>query len=278
MRQIHYTMRDRRCVTVTPSAVTDEEFMDMLYYVRRLMGYVIYPRWVATRLFLAETIEMTRRQGLFRQQVKRSVNVLLRVFDAFERTHTADFDPEFIELLSSALAGRVMGKMNELRGAIGAELMHHGVRRYVYYSYPYTLTELAYDNTQVFDKCMAAVRERYKTDFVPVFAPYRGDAVYAQAYTLMLHVINAVGESIPHISFDNTLSLAHLNAFERILGSDEVVQAAIREAYAELPPDKQKAMHATLGTWLDDDDQGEDKRQDLAAVLGEKYKVGELRR
>ena len=150
---VHFTMNGVKYSVPSQYHLTSEEFCPMLYYTRRLLGYVVYPRWFITRMFLSEVIEMMKKNKFYKFEIKKITGNMLKEFDLLESQHLQDFDREFVEVLAASLSNLGMKKVNELRGSVGGVLMKSGMKQYVLYSYPYTLINLCYDNMVCFNQC-----------------------------------------------------------------------------------------------------------------------------
>lgn len=272
LHEIRFTMHGRPCVVTADRQIAYDEFLSMLYYTRRLMGYVIYPRWCAARLLLAETIEMMRRNGIYRRDLKYATKQLLTTFDQFERLHQSDFDLEFISLIGDGLAAGALGIINEMRGAIGSAMLNQGVKRYVLLSYPYTVLDLAYDNNITYDKAMEAVRTRYGIDFSKTFRKYKGERLYNVTKTWMDVFVDTLKEEIPRLQWDGSLAQQKLTKFEAYIIDEENIHKAFREAYDEMPDDKKPALEAVMSIWDKDNDKVEIQRS-IEEILADKYKV-----
>ena len=250
--------------------VTDEELIDMLYYARRFIGYVVYPRWASVRTLLAEVIEVTRRNGLYKHRLKKALKDAVAEIERLEREHMDDFDKDFIEVLGGSVTAKALKKMNEVRGAVGAMMMHHGVKNYVLYSHPYNFTNLCYDNTIVYDRALNAVRDRFNVDLSDVFRDLRGDKAYNAALKVMDEYILAVREDIPRLEWKDSLAQKRLNELEKLTLSDDTVRAAILEAYEELPQEKKEWVKPAVTPWVEE--------EDITERLSEKFKVSKIKK
>lgn len=254
--------------------VSDQELIDMLYYTRRFIGYVVYPRWTSVRILLSEVIEITKRNGIYKHKLKQALKEAITEIERLENAHMEDFDRDFIEVLGGAVTAKALSKMNEARGALGAMMMHQGVKNYVLYSHPYNFMNLCYDNTIVYDRALNAVADRFNVDFSDVFRELRGDKAYNASLKVLDEYIRAVREPIPHLKWDNSLALTKLNELEKITLSDVTVKNAIFEAYNELPEEKKPFMQHVLDAWSEIPDENEENaKDDITSKLAEKYNV-----
>lgn len=253
--------------------VSDDELIDMLYYARRFIGYIVFPRWASVRTLLAEVIEMTKRNGLYRHRLKQALKEAAREIERLELAHMDDFDRDFIEVLGGSVTAKALKKMNEVRGAVGAMMMNNGVKNYVLYSHPYNFTNLCYDNTVVYDKTLEAIKNRFNVDFSDVFMELRGDKAYNAALKMMDEYIRAVREDIPHLDWKDSLAQMRLNELEKMTLSDETVRAAILEAYEELPEEKKEWMRPVADAWVGEEEKEKEEEEDIAAKLGSVFKV-----
>lgn len=253
----------------SPRPIEYEELSGMLYYVRRLIGYTLFPRWSMTRLFMAEVMESFKKQHILRHEMKKITNKVLSELDSLEIRHAMEFDKEFIDVMVNSMSGKALGKVNELRGDIGGALMRHGMKNYVLCSYPYTFLNLCYDNVFQYDKCMEQVMEKYQLDFSEVFSDLRGSNMYIIASKQLDTYLKVTGEDIPeNMTYKDSGCLEKLNSISRILLNEKNLHDAFIEAYNEVPDEKKHLVNSAMSIWLDDG-----KDDDIAKVLSEKYKV-----
>ena len=278
---ITFTMHGKTHRVLASREIPFQEFLGMLYYTRRLIGYVIYPRWCAVRLLLGDTIDMMRRNGLWRHEMKRVTGMLTDTFNKFEEWHKRDFDLEFISLIGDGLAYSSMKVVNELRGAIGAEMMKKGVKRYIILSYPYAVLDMAYDNTVTYHKALEAVRMKYGVDFSKVFAKYKGEMLYQSCQRMMNAFVDAIGEEIPRISWDNTLAQKKMTQWENFIINEDNIHKAFRDAYEELPEEKRPALEAAMSIWDSEESSLEEEEEDdvdVIDILSGKYNVKPIKK
>jgi len=215
--------------------MTNEEFSEKLNYVRRVFGYAMYPRWYAIRMLLCDTIDLLKRNGMFKHRVKSKANILSNEFDAFERLHTMDFDADWIEVMSGSMAMQLQSKLNTLRGAIGGIMMNIGMKNYVLYSYPQTICILAREGVAHHDCLMAEVREKYGIDLSEVFKPLQGEKIMMCAWSLMSAIEDVVGERLPSgVDATKTYADKALRDFERSLYDEKILAKAFGEAQDEV--------------------------------------------
>ena len=201
-------------------SVPNEQFQEAIYFTRRLMGYIVYPRWFAARMFLAECIEKLKRRGIYRHDVKRQTKALLKEMDILERKHVLDFDEDFIEVMAAHMAGEAMDTINWLRGDIGGILMHHSIKEYVFYSYPETFLVLANDNMRCWRQILDEIAEKHGIDFRCVFRPLEGSRVKDVGQLWLQAIEHAVGEPIPvGIDGDGTMAMHRLVALDKLMTS-----------------------------------------------------------
>lgn len=242
----------------TPTQMTNEEFSDKVNYVRRVIGYALYPRWAATRLLLLSTYDMLRKRGIMKHRVKRAAKILNSEFDAFERLHVMDFDEDWIETLSGSISALVADKVNALRGAVGGVLMNNGIKDYAFYSYPETVCIMAQENVDRYNSLMREVRGKMKMDFSEVFIRLRGNKVLACAYSLMSAIEDAVGEPLPQgIDASKTSANVAMHSLENALFDDRILHKAFADAQEEC-------------------DERDFKEDNIAEILSQKYNVKRL--
>lgn len=269
----HITLCGERYDVKCYRSVDNIEFEDILLYTRRLLGYCMYPRWCAIRMYMAEVLEVLRRNRLWRWGVKRWGKELCVAYDAFERRHVMDFDEDFIDVMSGSVSSRVLPKLDELRAAIGGVLLREGVHNYVVYSYPETLVVLCQNSVSHYDAMMGEIVEKYGIDFSNVFVHLRGDRILGASYKLLCEIEDVVGEKLPvGVDATGTGADAKLHSFERMLVDPTVIRNAIVDAVGEMPKDKVELSRKVLeeiGVELD-------KSDGIAETLGAKYKVSKL--
>ena len=268
----HITLCGERYDVECYRHIDNEEFEDVLLYTRRLIGYCMYPRWLCIRMFMAEVLEVLRRNHLWRCGVKRWGKELCAVWDAFERRHVMDFDVDFIDVMSGSISARVLPKLDELRGAIGGVLLREGVENYLVYSYPETLVVLCQNSVSHYDAMMCEVKEEYGVDFSKVFVHLRGDRILGASYKLLCEVEDAVGETLPTgVDATGTGADSKLHSFERMLVDPSIIRNGIIDAVNELPKDRAALAEGVLKEIGEVDD-----GDDIAKRLGGKYKVSKL--
>ena len=228
------TIDGERYTIVTPTRMSNDEFSEKVNYVRRIFGYAIYPRWLATRMLLGDTCDMIKKNGIYKHRVKKAVKQLIKEFDAFEKLHTMDFDPDWIEVMSGSMAMQLRPKVNNLRGALGGLMMQHGIKNYILYSYPQAVCVLSREGTEYHDTLMKKVREKYGLDLREVFARLRGDKVLGCARALMSAIEDAVGERLPiGVNAAGTCAEVALDSLERSFYDDDILAKAFAEAQKE---------------------------------------------
>lgn len=243
---------------VTRERMTNEDFVEKTLYVRRLMGYAMYPRWFATRMFLGEVYDILRKNNLLKHRVRKAANMLNAHFDTFERLHTMDFDAEWIEVMGGSVANAVLPKINMLRGSVGGVLLNEGIKNYIVYSYPETLCVLAYEGVKHHDELMEEVKEKYGMDLSEVYRPLRGGKVLADCYSLMSAVEDMIGETLPSgVDARKSDANRRMKELDKLLWDDKVLRKSIEEAAAEVEERDQTA-------------------DDVAMKLSEKFNVKRL--
>lgn len=226
-----FTLGNKRHTITMREKMSNEDFMEIIFYIRRLFGYAMYPRWCATRLFLSEVINVLKKNNLYKHKIKKRANELLHEFDKYEKMHIKDFDEEWMEVMSSNMSNKLLPKINELRGEIGGVLLRHNIKNYILYSYPETVCVMANEGVAHFDMLMQEIREKYKMDFKEVFLPLRGYKVLASSYSLVCAIEDVIGEKLPMgIEARNTLANEKLKQIERLLVNQDAIQGAIKEA------------------------------------------------
>lgn len=243
---------------ITPTQMTNEKFAEKVNYIRRVIGYALYPRWAATRMLLLSTYDMLRKRGIMKHRVNHAAKILNKEFDAFERLHVMDFDEDWIEVMSGSLSAQVADKVNALRGAIGGVLMNNGIKNYAFYSYPETVVIMCQENVDRYNSLMREVREKFKMNFADVFIRLRGNKVLACAYSLMSAIEDAVGEPLP-MGLDATESSANvaMHSLENALFDDRILHKAFSEAQEEC-------------------EERDFKEDNIAEILSQKFKVKRL--
>lgn len=228
------TIGGRRFRIFTPERMSNQDFSDKVNYVRRVFGYAMYPRWYAIRMLLGDTFDMLRKKGLLKHRVRKMANILTNQFNAFERLHTIDFDPDWIEVMSGSMAMQLQPKINTLRGAIGGVMLNLKMKNYILYSYPQTICILAREGVEHHDYLMKEVKDKYGLDFSEVFKPLRGDKVMMCAWSLMSAIEDAVGEVLPSgVDATKTYADKALRDFECALYDDKILAKAFDEAQDE---------------------------------------------
>ena len=256
-------------------SIPNDEFEELIYFVRRLMGYVVYPRWFAARMFLAECIEITRRKGIYKQNVKRQTKALLAAMDALERKHVIDFDEDFIDVMSAHMAGEAMPQINTLRGSIGGILMHHNLKQYIYYSYPETFLVLANDNMRCWRQVLDEITEKHGADFTDVFKPLEGAKVKAVGQLWLDAIESAIGEPIPMgINGEDDIATSHLVKLDRMMIDYSKMKDAFLESYNELPQAKKDLTEPFIRNLQEE--KSNTHKNEIVAELSKKYKVKQL--
>jgi len=267
---ISFTMNGVRYRIPSKNHLTSDEFTPMLYYTRRLLGYVIYPRWFISRLFLAEVIEMLKKNGLYKHELKKQIGNIIQEFNILEQWHKQDFNMEFLEVVAGNLTSNAMKKLNDFRGSVGGVLLQQGIKKYLLYSYPYTLLNLCYNNLCTYGQAMRQVQIKYGVDFTNVFLPLRGDRVYLMIVRMMGRFVRIMGEPINHITFKGSHCREKLEAMGNILLNNDLLREAFEDAFEEVPLEQREEVEAEMNIWLDDE-------EDLKKKLSEKYNVKELK-
>lgn len=232
--------------------MSNDEFNEIVFYVRRIFGYAMYPRWFCARIFLSEVLEVLKRNGLYKHKIRQKANILLKEFDAFEKVHKIDFDEEWMDLLGGEMANKIMPKINDLRGAVGGVLMQQGVKNYILYSYPETLCIICDEGVIHHDMLMKEVEEKFKINFGNLFSRLRGEKVLASSYSLMCAVEDLVKEPLPSgVDARGSGADIKLRSLERALVDEDVIRKSINGAYNEMGIPNEK----------------------IAEILGAKYNV-----
>lgn len=253
-------------------SVPDDVFQETIFFTRRLMGYIVYPRWFAARMFLAECIEKLKKRGIYRQEVKRQTKALLNEMDILERKHVIDFDKDFVEVMAAHMAGEAMGMINSLRGDIGGILLNHNLKEYVFYSYPETFLVLANDNIRCWKQILEEIMQKHGIDFRCVFKPLEGARVKEVGQLWLQAIEHAVGEPIPYgIDGDDTMAMHRLVSLDRLMIDYSKMKDAFVESYNELP-DEKKELSPDFVKSLQEEKSNTHKNE-LVAELSKKYKV-----
>ena len=262
--RIRFEMNGIRYCIPTKRRFTEEEFCTILYKMRRLLGYIVYPRWFVTRMFLSEVIEMLKKNHVYKHEIKKSCTILLKYYDALEGKHTRDFDREFIEVMAASLSDKGIKKVNEIRGALGGVLLNGGVKHYLIYSYPYTLLNLCYDNISSYYWCVTQIYQKHGIDFNKTFESLKGEEVYFASVQLMKRVVEAFHEEVGKLTIEGSGCMEKLEALDRIMLSNESLHDAFMEAYNEVGADRSEQDLEEMKIWED---------SDFAERLAEKFKV-----
>lgn len=246
----------------------EKDFNAWLFYARRLIGYVVAPRFSLIRLYFGEVVETLKKRGIYKHKVKQAAKALDKELERLEQRHKRRINEDFMDVMTNAMAGKGLAKTNELRGAMGGAMMMAGVKNYIFYSYPYTLMELLYDTREVYDGCMKKIRSMCCIDFTTAFVEFRGDNAYMLSYKLMCACCDAIKESIPKIDLEASCAVDKINALGRILMDVENMHDAFREAAeeveGELPVDVRM-----MDLW-------EEEEQESIEQLKQKFKVSKL--
>lgn len=247
---------------------SESEFNQWLFFARRLICYVMAPRFCLIRLYLSEVEEVMRKKGIYKHKVKQAAKALKAELDRLELRHRRRINEDFMEVMTNAMAGKGLAKTNELRGAMGGAMMRCGVRNYIFYSYPYTVLELLYDTKDMYAACMYKVQKACGIDFTPAFMDFCGENAYMLSYKLMCACEEAIGERIPRIDPEVSGAVEKLNSLARILTDLENLHDAYNEAAdeveGELPADVKM-----LDVWQHEEQEATDR-------LKSKYKVSKL--
>jgi len=256
-------------------SVPDDVFQETIFFARRLMGYIVYPRWFAARMFLAECIEKLKRRGIYKHEVKRQTKALLNEMDLLERKHVIDFDKDFVEVMAAHMAGEAMGMINALRGDIGGILLNHNLKEYVFYSYPETFLVLANDNMRCWKQILEEIAQKHGIDFRCVFRPLEGSRVKDVGQLWLQAIEHAIGESIPYgIDGDDTMAMHRLVSLDRLMIDYGKMKAAFVESYNELP-DEKKELSPDFVKSLQKEKSNTHKNE-IVKQLSQKYKVKQL--
>ena len=269
--RVSFTMNGVKYVVPSREILTLETFSPRLYFTRRLLGYIVYPRWFITRAFLSEVIEMLKRNNMYKHELKKAIKNLIADFDSLERKHLEDFDKEFVEVMAASLCNKGLKKVNEIRGSLGGAMMNNGVKNYVLYSYPYTLLNLAYDNMVTYDRCMEQVTKKYGVDFTDVFIPLKGEKIYYSILNVMKIFVRRMGEKIGHIDFEKTGCIQKLNSLNVTLLDEGNLKKAFDEAHEEVQDDAREELDAWMGIFSE-------TKEGFAETLSEKYNVKKLKK
>ena len=270
---INFTIEGNTYTVITKKHLERDEFEMVFFYTRRLIGYGLYPRWATIRLFLAEVIEMLKNNKLYNHQIRKQAKALIEAFDKFERRHTKEFYDEWIEIVGSHLAGKVYGKVNELRGDIGGVLLNHGVKNYLIFSYPEMLVSFCDQAVTSYDYCMKDVEERFGCDFSEVFEHLKGKELLNASLKLLSAIEDTIGERLPvNIDASETVCRTKMRNIHRELTNTKNIQEAIREAYDEMPEDIRKETAHLMGAFSDE----EDETANIIETLSQKYNVKAL--
>lgn len=244
----------------------DDEFYRYLLFSRQMIGYVVAPKIALCRLFFGEVMELLKKRGICRQEVKKAANSLICELDRLERLHTRGLNGEFMEIMTASMAGKALAKTNELRGAIGGALMNAGVKEYVFYSYPYTVMELLHEGMCAFNAVMGCVREKCGVYLDEPYKEFMGEAAYQKSVTLMCRVVDVIGERIPRVDFGKSGAMAKVDAIGTMMLNMDNLQDAFKEAVEEVG-NKQAMM---MDVWDDSDE--------VAEQLSTKYNVKKEKR
>lgn len=265
-RIIHFTMESRKYVINSPKSLSKDELEAMLFHVRRMLGYIVYPRWFLLELYFSEVVEMLKKNNMYRHEIKKAVKNILTALDELDRKHRKGFDNDFLEVMAGSLSGKSLSKINDIRGSIGGVLMNYGIKNYLLYSYPYAFVNLCYDNMLTYDFALRQVKQQYDIDLSQIFTELRGDKVYIKAITLMTTIIKVLGESIERLSFKDSNCLAKIEALNNIMSNEDNIRNAFKEAFNEIPDDKRKHLKEGMSLWKEESD-------DFANTLAQKYNV-----
>lgn len=230
----NFTLGGKTFRVMTPGKMSNEDFSSKVEYVRRVFSYHMYPRWAVIRELLRQTYDMLRKNGMMKHGIKRRANILDKEFDAFEKLHTMDFDPDWVDVMASSMVTQLLPKANALRGAIGGVMMQKGMKNYVLYSYPQTVLVLAREGTIHHDYLIEEAKEKFRLNLSEVFRPLKGEKVLACCMGLMSAIEDAISERLPEgVSAEGTSAEVALISFERALCSDELISKAFGEAKEE---------------------------------------------
>lgn len=258
---INFKMWDGQYRVPATRRMQEGEFYRYLFFARQMIGYVVAPKIALCRLYFGEVMEMLRKRGICRQEVKKAANSLISELDRLERLHTRGLDNEFMEIMTSSMAGKALSKTNELRGAIGGALMNAGVKEYVFYSYPYTVMELLHEGVCAYNSVMGCVFDRCGIRLDEPFHEFMGDAAYQKSILLMQRVVDVIGEKIPRVDFSKSGAIAKVDAIGTMMLNMENLQDAYKEAVEEIG-EKQSMV---MDVWGNNDE--------IADTLSQKYNV-----
>ena len=256
-------------------SVPDDTFQELIFFARRLMGYIVYPRWYVARSFLQQCIWMLRKRGIYRQEVKRQTTALLKEMNILERKHVIDFDRDFVEVMAGHMDNEAREMVNALRGDIGGILLNHNLKEYVFYSYPETFLVLANDNMRCWKQILEEIAQKHGIDFRCVFRPLEGSRVKEVGQLWLQAIEHAVGEPIPYgIDGDDTMAMHRLVSLDRLMIDYSRMKDAFVESYNELP-DEKKELSPDFVKSLQEEKSNTHKNE-IVGKLSKKYKVKQL--
>lgn len=214
--------------------MSNEDFSDLVGFVRRIFSYAMYPRWLAAKMLLGDTYVMLRKKGCYKHRIRKAFNQLNKEFDAFEKLHKMDFDQDWIEVMSGSMATQLQPKITALRGSLGGIMMNLGIKNYILYSYPQAALVLAREGTEYHDALIKKVRERWGVDFTELYQPLRGDKVLGCCRSLMSAIEDTIGEELPKgVDATGTPAEIALRSLERAFYDDNMLAKAFNEAEQE---------------------------------------------
>ena len=236
-RIISFTLDGKKYSIKTNKHVGQEELEDVTNQTRKMLGYIVYPRWYIMRSYLSDVIGMFKKNNIYKHQIKKLISDIIKAFNSLEARHYKGYDPTFLEVMSGHLLKVSLDKINDIRGSIGGVLMNNGIKNYVLYSYPYFLVNLCYDNLLTYDFSMKKAEETFGINLSEVFLDLKGDNIYTLVVKLMHEFIKVMGEDVSGISLDDANCLAKFETFNKIITDEKNLNEAFKEAYSEIPED-----------------------------------------
>ncbi len=225
--------------------VTNEELDETIAFLRRSMGYVIYPRWDAARLMLAEANEQVRLRipkypELGKHNVKRAYALMEAELNKLVKAHMANFNDEFLEAMASELSAKAYPKICQLRGDLGGLLMNAGVNNYLFYQYLQVYAVLVCECVHVYDHLMREARQKWGMDFSKTFEMFSGRSIYGRTCMWLSAIEDVIGERFPEINANNTMAYKRMVAIDDIFTTDDNVLSSIREAVLDTMTQEEK--------------------------------------
>lgn len=234
---INFTLDGTRYSIKANKQVGQKELENATNQTRKMLGYIVYPRWYIMRSYLSDVIEMFKKNNIYKHQIKKLIGEIIKAFDSLEVRHYRGYDSTFLEVMSGRLLKVSLNKIKDIRGSIGGVLMNNGIKNYVLYSYPYFLVNLCYDNLLTYDFSMKKAEEAFGINLSEVFLNLKGEDIYDLTVKLMKEFIKVMGEDVSGISLDDANCLAKFEAFDRIVTDEKNLNEAFQEAYSEIPED-----------------------------------------